>query len=288
MAPMDGWDIPTLEDWYTLLFDIGAKMNMMYSHDIKGVYCDIVPGEEMTTGGIFNLYLKFDYVRKNYLNDCGSTYIGGASYWTKTRFNYLEKASSKLRSNNTFIKLHPTKWNDGIERVTDINPESADSHDFYPIRCIKKTNKPASNNLKGTSFVPYKNSGSVYIDGVIYKTGNLLTEGVYLPVGQKQVDYTDYTNSIMIKYIGEKMFFLIYEKTVNHSNMVNYHILNSNDGHFKLAQYYNGHKNEMGEFIIKNKTTFTLTKNSEIKEYKIIPNLKVSWTYSGMINFIVE
>ena len=277
-ACINGWNIPTLEEWYTMLFDLGAKLYVLdYRHEV-GFHSLLlrIDTEDSEEESVFKPYLGFNYVEKDYRGmNCGNIRTDGASYWSKTyemeRMNQIYAISKEdmkwNKSSPLCMHFERVRERVGISRFTLSHGSGGDNH---PIRCIKKNNNQPSDTLNSHTFMPSENSGIVTLDGAVYNSDNLLSDGIYIPVGQNQEDIK---NSILIKYVGAKLFFLISTGQSNLYEMKNYHILKSNDDrHFKLAIL----KNEVGEFEIINKFTIILRLNSANPlEYHIIPNLGV-------------
>ncbi|WP_319482904.1 FISUMP domain-containing protein [uncultured Draconibacterium sp.] len=256
-ACIDGWDIPTIEEWYTLLFDLDTKVNMIDARQeigLRGLVLFVDPSKSAIES-VFNPYLKYDEVE----------------YWT---LGY--KAESH------FIPTR-IRFSNGGYNLAYIGQSYGD-RGYYPIRCIKKSTKPSLSSLKRDNLFSMNKNGLVCIDGIIYKSENLMNDGIYLPVGKNPDDYKEYKQSILIKYIGEKLFFFTCEGTGEHNDdlyvMKNLHVLTSDEkNHFKLAVLTNYNKRSViGEFFIKDNSHIVLSmRNENPIEYILIRKVKVGF-----------
>ncbi|MBN2835697.1 MAG: hypothetical protein JXR48_12115, partial [Candidatus Delongbacteria bacterium] len=205
-ACIDGWDIPTIEEWYTLLFDLGTKVNMIDARQEIGLRALVlfVDPSKSAIESVFNPYLKYDEVE----------------YWTLGYETESRFVPTRIRFSND-------------SRSLAYIGQSYGNRDYYPIRCIKKSNKPSLSSLKRDNLFSMNKNGLVRIDGVVYESENLMNDGIYLPVGKNPDDYKEYKQSILIKYIGEKLFFFTYEGTGEHNDdlyvMKNLHVLTSDE-----------------------------------------------------------
>ena len=276
-ACLDGWSIPTLEDWYTMIFNFDAYLGVNDDRNTPGLYCLTlrIDAGQWQSGSPFRPYLKFNYSDDKDFYKCRRIFINGGSYWTKT-YSPNYDTSNDIRIPYC-MHFESTKWNDGIERLSYMYNNITAPKSLYPLRCVKKFKDSKLNNSNTNNFMPY-NSESITIDEHVYRKEDLLQDGIYIPIGQNP---DDIKNSIIIKYVGSKMFFFSYRKGHNSDYWMYYNIYNSEkDGHFSCVLFSNYiTKRVVGEFFIRNKDTIVLSEMSEPTiEYKLIPNLRVSFT----------
>lgn len=275
-ACIDGWDIPTLDDWYTLLFNNGVSLSIIDDRKTPSLNCLRLVFNFEGMGFSFRPYLKFDNVRYRYNLDCGDIYSGGATYWTNTTIYFQGMENQQCIH---FEDLHANSTN-GEYGMYIHNRSARIGAESYPIRCIRKASMYTTKEKNTEFLVHFENQGMVNIEDIKYNSNDLPNDGIYIPKGQNPEDFR---NSILIKYFGNRMFFLVYrgiDSENKREKWVNYNVFNSGiSNKFKLGGYQNYvDRFESGEFSIKNKTTIILRLNSEPqKEYILAPELKAAF-----------
>jgi uncharacterized protein (TIGR02145 family) len=268
-ASPEGWEIPTLEDWYTMIFELGGSLRIIIFPEYGQISAHIA-AEYMSNR--FQPYLGFrysDYDERS--NSCGRFATDGAEYWTKTTL---------LGNNNWNNKIYPSVigWrpnSENIPRVATI--DIGGMFDVaHPIRCINKLTSASSNRTQAMSIVPNK-SDNIIIDNAEYKIKDLPIEGIYEQQTEKSEEFP---NKIIIKYIGEKMFFLLEDsKVMNefHNFPITYSKENQNFTFSKTI--FGERKVDAGKFKSENNNAsielyqYEQFQNKSQK-YRLIPKLK--------------
>ncbi|SIO39129.1 FISUMP domain-containing protein [Fibrobacter sp. UWB11] len=128
----DGWRIPTLEDWLTLLQNLGEQYGVDYGNVVMVLY------DEAATGfGLNNiakiLGVEFDHVVVQGFSFYNYFVMADASYYTAEFFNMWKKFSG-------FNLSYPDRWHVLLYKYN--NPEMrqsslADPYTSAAVRCIK-------------------------------------------------------------------------------------------------------------------------------------------------------
>jgi len=128
----DGWKIPTLEDWLTLLQNLGEQYGVDYGNVVMVLY------DEAATGFGLNSIAKILGVEIDHVIVQGFSFynyfvMADASYYTAEFFNMWEKFSG-------FNLSYPDRWHVLLYKYN--NPEMrqsslADPYTSAAVRCIK-------------------------------------------------------------------------------------------------------------------------------------------------------
>ena len=128
----DGWRIPTLEDWLTLLQNLGEQYGVDYGNVVMVLY------DEAATGFGLNSIAKILGVEIDHVIVQGFSFynyfvMADASYYTAEFFNMWEKFSG-------FNLSYPDRWHVLLYKYN--NPEMrqsslADPYTSAAVRCIK-------------------------------------------------------------------------------------------------------------------------------------------------------
>ena len=257
-ACCEGWDVPTLDDFFTLAFSLGKSLYVINNEYF--FYTDAMFGD-------FRPYLEFG----QYL--AGGTYwvkfkfLTGTSYWTKSFDNQYNNTESHIK----FCWTEHSSDGGGLEVVY-----FDEERDGVPLRCIKRKSKK---NREFSSI----NSNIIKFGDVELKLSDLPAEGIY---GKKGENSMAFTNPVLILYIGTKMFLLVGQGTqkllYNTNEFLPLRISYSKDsGRFILSNFSASSSSDIGTGEVQfhgDKIIFNYQTDTESfgGEYNGIPSAKVS------------
>ncbi len=254
----DGWDIPTLDEWITLVFSLGAEARLFRNNNNWNSIIIVPNGMNYTR---FNPFLDFH----NYRDETRfwvTMALSGTKYWAKTFFEM---------SDNIIETIH-WDYDDRARKINSLDISPIFRRDACPIRCIKR--------LNSIKYFTTSKSDSILISGVRFSKSELPTGGIYrLLITEKDGECT---NPLIIKYLENQIYCFIGKGTSSIYSSHELYALNisysKDSGKFLLSLF--SKEQEIGWMKIENdKIILELTTPTEnIKgEYSIITNIGIGW-----------
>jgi uncharacterized protein (TIGR02145 family) len=265
----EGWEVPTVEDYFSMAFSLGANVHFLSNNLFWNVRDMYYPD--------FDPYFAFgrcidDRNRWNVFAPA----LGGTSYWTRTLTTLPARKPGEYNTTNTYFSWERNSGSGpGSKLLGRLEMTSArDARLAVPLRCIKRQ-KPG-----GRLFEPIA-TDVIEFNGVELNLSELPAAGLYRRLAR---DQNEATHDLIIIYVGKKMFLFYGDARRNTTNAFTPLIVrhSGEPGSFNLEHYRRRDTYDGGDGTLrieKDKMTIEFREHGKIVQgqYQKTPSEKVFW-----------